>query len=374
MSIRTRMMSGEAIRGYVVIGRGQPSYRQAISMSKTFTDYVGNRDGDNPASYERVIRAKGVANGQRGTPNTGSFVAYNNYPLRSMIEASPQHANISMPSLQELATAGAAQTNPGKPSIQLPVSIAELRDLPAMVLSRYRRRGGQTNSLVESEFGWQPMISDIQKLFSMPALIESRIKTLNLLARSSKPVSRQRTVFDDSVETLISDDYVESSTAGAVIRSRRWSITRATARVTARWQADGNLRSLTDYQIALLAREIALGIHPKQQISNLWELLPWSWLADWFVNFGDLLSVTNNSVAHTVGYACVSVRRDTEILVELKPLPSGIWASAPQIRRSSWTRNILYPWGLAASAPFLTTRQTLILASIAFGMKREITS
>lgn len=367
--VRTRVQTGAVQSGTYRNGYGSGS-RSFQPLERQMTDSVGNRDGDNGCVYQEVVRKGGLLNGWNGIGESIPFGVrrFENYPSYAHAMATAHPVFIGEPILQAAVNKGAAESNPSRPSIQLPVSLIELRELPRMVLSSYRqgRRPG-SNSVAESEFGWAPMISDIQKLFELPDLVESRLRTITSL--QSGKISRQRTVWSDMNKSTISENFYEFSGAGMNVVSKVERESVQDCRVTSRWAPSQYIKSIGDVEMARLARRIVTGLEPSQLLVNAWDALPWSWLIDWFSDFGDVLSLSNNSIAYNVGPALATTWRRSKYTFTLKEKPDWVTRSVPSIHLKSWTRQLATPGLPTFNVPLLTTRQTLIISSIALNQR-----
>lgn len=211
----------------------------------------------------------------------------------------------SMEDTDTFATRAAARTNPGKPHIQLPVFIFELKDLPKMIheagltlLGKFpgKSAAGKAGSAYLSwQFGWKPLLKDLTDLVTFADAVEQRKKVLRDLV-SKGGYSRKY--------SMPSGGGGGSNNYDLTLSLWPWCKVRVTSTTTVkrwakpRWVPQlppgltGDDRALTSY-----ARKSIFALHPQQITLNVWEALPWSWLVDYFTNIGDVLSATDNSVA-----------------------------------------------------------------------------
>lgn len=211
---------------------------------------------------------------------------------------------------------------PDNPVANLTQFLAELViDLPRLPFKELARsttkvRKGSPVNAVGSEylngvFAWQPLVSDVLKICD--AIVRSQ-DIINQYVRdsgSANAVRRRRQM----------DPIVSSSTSSLVdcwasdinrISAVRWSSnlypngdasSRKTATLTTAVRQDYRLSCAWSYflhhegsgyaqleDIAQKARKV-LGL--KLDLELLWELAPWSWLADWFVNIGDIIALNS---------------------------------------------------------------------------------
>lgn len=149
--------------------------------------------------------------------------------------------------------------------------------------------------------------------------------------------------------------------------------TEGECRVTCYWEASDEIKNIGDVEMAEQARILVLGLSPQMIIQHAWDLLPWSWLADWFSNFGDFLSLQNNTVASRSKEACVTYHTTSFLMLEEESnSTSGLTFQPYFSSLTTWQRHVtgalLFP---SFNLPVLTGRQTLILASIAFNNGRR---
>jgi hypothetical protein len=123
-----------------------------------------------------------------------------------------------------------------------------------------------------------------------------------------------------------------------------------------------------------MAAQYATGMSIDQFISNAYELMPWSWLIDWFGNTGDFLMANSALMNYTADVTMSIVHSASYYFV---PTDSSDWISVSpgSITRRTWNRLINVPpiWApVSPSGPVLGMKQLLILSSIATNKGRYI--
>lgn len=357
---------------------GTPKAAPLVSYDHMVDVDTGDRKTPN---YARSIRLKYFGDGYTLGPasnNTKRVLARNYVPQAwratvlngiPSIPAAPSQAFADAPSDNAALMEALAVSNPAfsKNDVQLPVSLLELRELPRMVFSRAKRQG-HTNSAVEYNFGWAPLISDIRKLFAFPETMERRLASLASLARGAS--SRQVTVYRGSYHQLYGYQSTESSWYPVYPTADSRPLYRWTReiRVTVNWESTLPTGLTADGK-AQLARQLALGLHPDQFLQNAWELLPWSWLIDYFYNVGDLIASRNRSIAKPTR-TCLSQVDECKVTHQVTSgPPKGGRPFGYVVRR--WERrplNSTVPLP-DLQMPILSTRQAVTLASIAFNSR-----
>jgi hypothetical protein len=225
------------------------------------------------------------------------------------------------------------------------------------------------------EFGWKPLVSDLRDLSK--SIIETEA-LLKQLARDSGRRVRRRLSFPEVSTTNVSvrsknylflqndpgtydlvrqDDGVTTSTSS----TKTWFSGAFSYHYN---PADMNNVS----RIATQAR-ILYGLRLDPEV--LWNLAPWSWLADWFVDVGPVLH--NLSVFSQDGlvleYGYIMQQRDdvtTDIMRNVYTYggPSGNLSSSYTL--TSKRRMPATPFGFGVSFEGFTARQTAILTALGF--------
>lgn len=214
------------------------------------------------------------------------------------------------------ATAARAASNPSKAHVSIPVILAELRDLPKLVQIGGRSILNKLGSgYLSYSFGWRPLYNDVMGMLNFASELERRKKNLVSLRRKgglkARYTGRAKGNETDVVITRTHTTLESGLTTVTGVRTvasqrRRWATMRWVPTLPAFVLRD-------DSAMEKLFRRQILGIHSSQQLSNVWEALPWSWLIDYFGNVGDILEASNNSIATVKGGAvCVMthVRHD----------------------------------------------------------------
>lgn len=57
--------------------------------------------------------------------------------------------------------------------------------------------------------------------------------------------------------------------------------------------------------LTTLARRLTFGITSEEGLATAWQLMPWSWFADWFLGIDDALASQSNTIPVTGGQTCV---------------------------------------------------------------------
>lgn len=191
---------------------------------------------------------------------------------------------------------GYARAKPAQPTFSFGQSLVELRDLPKMFQQRLSKLKDIGSAYVGAEFGWRPLLNDIKNLLDAGARVEESLQ--RLLKNNGKPVRGRAFVTQVSENSLLYQAGVGS--VGIVYNTWTWtdnpkptdagffSVTKNYTRKV--WFAGEFQYWLHDLgtpgrMAKLRAQLLGLEMTPKL----LWDLIPWSWLVDWFSNVGDLI-------------------------------------------------------------------------------------
>jgi len=304
--------------------------------------------------------------------------------VRSFSEDWTGHMATNSPSSVEVALQTVKRTSPSRPRVDLGQNIGELRDFPQLFRSAgkqlldVRKPGRLGKSLVPEkgqpgidsaaeaflnlEFGWKPLLSDVKKLLDFGAQIDKRVKELNNLKR--KGGLRRTTRFgkkSDNYEFVT--DYDGFATVQSVHRLIQVPIhIRTTERVWSfiNWFPEIELPE-NSASMRKLARRAVYAI--EADASTAWELFPFSWLADWCTNIGDLLVASRNIIPASHGFIQVMRSFNTVLQTPGWDDGNGLTMSPIFIQHESKTRRIASP-SFEAHFPFLDARKVSILGSI----------
>lgn len=204
------------------------------------------------------------------------------------------------------ATAAAAKTNPGKPTVQLPVFIFELREIPKLIRDTGRVLLGKPpgksiagkagSAYLGWQFGWKPLIKDLTDLVTFAAAVEKRKQMFRNMVSKGGYRGKYSLNGGAGAGGENTYDFIASMWPWCKVRVtsttvvKRWAVCHWVPNLPPGLMSDDS--ALTSY-----ARKSVLALHKQQILSNVWEALPWSWLTDYFTNIGNVLEANDNSVA-----------------------------------------------------------------------------
>lgn len=367
MGLRERS-NGKAVTGtYIAHASGDVYTRSTNVEHHWIRDYTGPGDCNDLDIEHRSLRGGLVS----GNNSWGQWIGFPPDGLTNVGIWS--HNGIATPSNGEYAAKLVARTSPSRPSVDLPVSIAELRELPSLVrdsgnfryskLARHLarkglggglRRASQLNLMIQ--FGIMPLISDAQKLLIFQKLVDSRLKELKRL----KQRGVRRTIELDRFSNAWQGNLVLQSsyaTVGCLLSK----VTTLVVRGHVRYSPNFAPETWTDSQMRLQALRAVLGA--TLDFKTAWELMPWSWLIDWFSSAGDLLASTRNIIPVTRDKVVIMRETTTQSRSLNKWASTGLSVEDLSCDCTWKVRRTANP-SLNAHMPVLTNRQLSILGSL----------
>lgn len=227
----------------------------------------------------------------------------------------------------------AKRLNPSKPAVEVGVNLAELAALPLYLQKagvKLHKRVGKNpkrtvdwaqispenpgSSYLALRYGWEPLLKDVRKLMRLVDAVEKKLSKYRRLEkdgflRSSSKKFPQR--YHQQASRNVLDAY-----------GTLWNIT--TVRSTVRWctlyyTADTSTLFDTDSESLLAARRAAYGLNVDG--STMWQIMPWSWMADWFGNFGDYIDGQRNSIGARLTTCLLMETVETETRVSIVSPP-----------------------------------------------------
>lgn len=281
--------------------------------------------------------------------------------------------------------------SPTNPHASVSIALGELISdgLPRFVgsavlqtrASRFRALGSE---YLNVEFGWKPFIADLQRV--VEAVLESS-KIVTQYERDAGRVVRRRRVMPDVVSTANAVGFTNQDRpclpifgGGGIGRGfaplAEFSIpvTREINSRQSTWLS-GAFQYYVHTDKTVLGRLVRFEELANQLLGTritpevLWELAPWSWLADWFANVGSILSnasmLTNDGLVLRYAYLC---RTTVEVRNYRLDRPAVLYSGAISPRATYVTttkeRFRASPYGFGVSLDSLTGRQWAILGAL----------
>lgn len=253
-----------------------------------------------------------------------------------------------------LATKLLAKTNPSKPEVSLPAFLGELKDLPHQIYDKGRKALSSGSSL-GNRFGILPMVSDVLKMFRLSSAVDKKAVELRNMYKNGG-AQRKRELSRTSLSSSYPvREFGLDFQCTDVTTQRVWG--------TCFWKpvvVPGHFTRGVEVNRAYVSR-LLLGISEDKDLTgyarDVWELIPFSWLADWFGNVGDYLDATQGSNLFSANRICLMAHTTTTRTL------TGHGASV--VLRLDTKERVPATPTLAVTAPFLTPDQTLTLIGLA---------
>jgi hypothetical protein len=349
--------------------------RQFINWYETTTDTTGDRGIDNPFwsekfQWDNLV----VVNGVDGTTAVENFVP------DGAIDIGYGSANPYAPGYADQVNAAMMRTNPNRSYVDLPVFLFELKDLPKMIqtlglgllnLAKASNRKPSTKDVakffgkrnLEIQYGWNPLIADLNKLLGFQERVSQRSRELQKLwskggLKRRIQIYKDTYVYDGST-VLQSSNFFVSGTYKRELTTHIWA--------TIRWFPDREyIVAPADRDYQALAQRVLAGW--SVDLVNVWEAFPWSWLIDWFTNIGDMAKARRNTIPVNPSALCIMQTDETVTwyrnnVCSPSTLKCGDGSKRYVLKRRSVTPN---PTPLfAAGLPFISASQWSILGSLA---------
>jgi hypothetical protein len=287
--------------------------------------------------------------------------------------------NLNTVNANSWATTWAARTNPNRPSVSLPVMVAELRDIPrtirTLALGQFPDKRDKKYNVgrhyLAYSFGIEPLVKDIERLFKFSDSVDKRVNELDRLS-SKGGLHRRINLRERTADGTVGTTTVSSITsilfhANAVVKteSKTWA--------TGWWLPSGDLPRNTQKETLRKARLLVLGLLRNKTISvsdfsDAWELLPWSWMADWFGNIGEFLMANRNDVPCSPHNICIM--ENTKTVRTWTMLDAWCTGRTVTERLETKCREVGIP-SLSAGLEFLSPSQMSILGALSIARGRR---
>lgn len=277
-----------------------------------------------------------------------------------------------------------AKTYPTAPQASLSQAISELKreGLPSPVGMQISTLQGDIRRAIGGEylnavFGWGPLIADLKKL--LEAVVHSS-KIVQQLERDSGKVVRRKFSFPRELK-IVSDDYYNTAEVAALggssspLYARTGLLTVTETRSTQIWFSGAYTyhidpgKNLVGQAIRFeqLANKL-LGTRMTPDV--LWNLAPWSWLADWFANIGSNITVASafqqDGLVLKYGYLMRKVIAErTYSMTTNLPVQGKVPSSSNLILRTTSKERVRStPFGFGLSPLDFSGRQWAIMGSL----------
>lgn len=294
------------------------------------TDIVGNFGGNNTFNLLRTFRDMIFLNGTWPIGSSSPTWIATNYRLSVSNGAPDTLTMLGEPSSLQLAswyTMLAAETNPSAAHVSLPTLAGEAsgyRELGNSVRDFGRATIAAKAGSAYLTYRWviKPLVSDVRNMIEFSSAVEKRLRELENI-RKNGGSSKRATLLTETLHEQ-SSQIVEShadpiyADVKTTYSRRVWGTTHWVPLYSG-YIPDGreDLRRKTENVLAGMSKD---GLS-----AAAWELLPWSWLIDWFSNVGALLAARQNSFGLEQKNTCIMVHDRVAKKFTLKR--TGVWTT-----------------------------------------------
>jgi len=321
-------------------------------LNGTCDDVIGNWPNPNGLSITRLNRQYPGLDGSRFNPVTHvEERRMTNFPIGS--HPGPVDPRSVFPALTALDKSNFAwkilsAANPSAPDVSLPTVLAEMKDIPSLVKnwyglflrkpvkgklpSRWSTYLSRLPEIVASgHLTWRwavaPFIRDMRTILDFQYLLSKRVAELKKLYTGQKIKRRVQLRRDqkriDTVNQILHSE-------GIVIRGTRHVDYTEKVWGTVVYKAPYKLNVSIAHNEALLretAYRLVNGITTHEALATAWELMPWSWLVDWFLQVGTVINATNNTLGLQWADACLMRYSSSTTTISVDLAASETWAS-----------------------------------------------
>ena len=305
---------------------------------------------------QKTKRSGGVING--GDPNPFFQEQFNNVPISTRNVLPLLSLPGGRPPDAQLASKLLALTNPSRPALDMPSILGEFlsEGLPSLRVKGDKLLKLTGDAYLAGSFGFRPIISDLMTSMNFLELVDKRLRTLNNLKKNGKL----------SYTVELYSNAKRGYTSGYIAHSPPYMDGDLSEHASVRtW---GHVKwfpteyfPTADADMKALAVRAVLGLY--HSFSSFWEVIPWSWLIDYFSNVGDLLSSMRNEcgLTHSVPQIMDTNRITSNLVLKNGPTWGGF--SPLQCVQESKNRATVSA-SLSASIPILTDGQWSILGAL----------
>lgn len=193
-----------------------------------------------------------------------------------------------------------AKGNPGSPTVDLAAFIAELRDLP----ETFRALSKLTQAPIATSFGVIPTLGDIQAICDLTDSIAARQDQLRKLSQGTQK-ERLSIAYRQVKDEQFVARYVYS---GHDVYKRYTTSARVWAVKSHRIKTNP-MKPPPKYDTSYVRRLLTSA----SSLATFWELMPWSWLIDYFVGIQSMIAGANGNrvPGYVVESLCVCMETKT---------------------------------------------------------------
>lgn len=226
-------------------------------------------------------------------------------------------------------TKAIARTNPSRPGVTPLTLVQDLVELPKMLKDvgklikapkRLLSSREIANQNLAIRFGWLPLIKDIQDLLNLQQSIHQRADELNRLY--SETGLHRRISLGKASNSSQKKNFSISSFSGVSLNANISKETKAERWASVRWKpTSAPPFNPSDHGRIQQARKLVSGMTVEGMMNGLWEVIPWTWIVDWFTDVHGYAMAHSNTVPATPYSCCVMQHTKTKTIFD--PISTG---------------------------------------------------
>lgn len=290
-------------------------------------------------------------------PCSSAHKAMSRKPDSSMLSDGPSRSY-----LFGLGSEMIARTLPTVPELQLSVSLAELaREGLPRIPKVSKNLKGTADEFLNFQFGIMPIVSDLEGLDKTLSNWEKLVAQLwrddgKLVRRRVKPVTTTSTEVYEHRTPVYPIAYLYNDREGNKIRTcRHTTTTESTTWFSAAYRY--NLPDLDGFRKTIYEFRRLLGLDLSPEV--LWNLLPWSWLVDWFATTSSWMKNISYLGLHGVSIHHAYLMCTEKSVTKYEN--AGITCSTTNVVK---TRTKASPFGFGLKSKELSPKQLAILSAL----------
>jgi hypothetical protein len=136
----------------------------------------------------------------------------------------------------------------------------------------------------------------------------------------------------------------------------RWGVVRWLPNVTPGYNPN-------DLDLHKQARKLVLGMTSEATMRGIWDIIPWTWMIDWFVNVHDFTMQYSNTVPATSQAASIMTTSETTEVWTPTSVSTG-YTGGGGLKSIVTKERYVGPGSLSAHIPFLNGSRLSILGSL----------
>lgn len=191
----------------------------------------------------------------------------------------------------DLDSYGAESINrfrPGKPAVDLGVTIGEMRDAPKLLFKRLRELRDLGDLYLKIQFGWRPFLRDLFGFFEqMYALDRNLERFQKQFGRKLRRKGRVESISEDLGTSSFTPTFTPGW--GTALKSSS-GIRSQTCSKTIWFSGEFEFPALRDHRWSPLSETTRRLFGLRLTPDVVWNLIPWTWLIDWAWNVGDAIA------------------------------------------------------------------------------------